>query len=260
MKSVIRGFALESSGHEECLCEIVRHLSACRPSTGKWLACFNPHSYVTSLADSTFSRALRSADWLVPDGVGAVIACRFLGYRIRSRITGYDIFEGLMRRAEQHRYTVFFIGSTEHILRACTERAAKEFPGVRVVGTFSPPFRASFSDADLVEMRRAINSVGCDILWVGMTAPKQEKWIVDNLPHLKARFAAGIGAVFDFYARTVPRAPTLVQRIGLEWLFRLLQQPRRLWRRTFYSAPVFVAHVVIQKVSMVWTGRSARRR
>ena len=140
--------------------------------------------------------------------------------------------------------SVFFLGATEVTLAQIRTKMAHDYPQIYVAGTYSPPFKATYSEEELDVMIDAINAAKPDVLWVGMTAPKQEKWIHDNLGKLDVRFAGAIGAVFDFYAGKVKRSPLLFQRLGLEWLPRLIQQPRRLWRRMFISAPIFLFDVV----------------
>lgn len=214
----------------------------------RWLACFNPHSYVCALDDSPFAKALHDADWLIPDGVGVVMASRWLGGNITQRITGNDIFDGLnaMMQARGD-CSVFFLGSTEGCLADIRERFSRDYPAVHLVGTWSPPFKPEWSNEEIEEMRRVINLAKPDVLWVGMTAPKQEKWIRTNLPYLNIKFAAAIGAVFDFYTGRVRRSSPIFQKLGLEWLPRLVSQPRRLWRRMIISAPIFVLEVIRTK-------------
>jgi N-acetylglucosaminyldiphosphoundecaprenol N-acetyl-beta-D-mannosaminyltransferase len=204
-----------------------------------WLACFNPHSYAVAQADAHFSEALGDADWLVADGVGVVIASRWLGGRVADRVTGSDIFAGLHQRMNaQGGMKVFFLGSTEETLAAIRTRMAKDFPGIEVSGTYSPPFKHAYSECELKQMIDAVNNASPDVLWVGMTAPKQEKWIFDNLPSLNVRFAGAVGAVFDFYTGRVKRSHPLFQKLGLEWLPRLLQQPREPLQTEFLEKGV----------------------
>lgn len=206
-----------------------------------WLACLNPHSYVVALDDVEFSTALKEADWLVPDGAGIVLASRVLGGSIRQRITGSDIFYALNERMNEiGNFSVFFLGATEECLADIQLRMARDYPDVRFAGFYSPPFKASYNDAEIEAMISAINESGADVLWVGMTAPKQEKWLHQHAGRLNVKFGAAIGAVFDFYTGRVERSHPFFQRIGLEWLPRLIQEPRRLWRRNFVSTPIFL--------------------
>ncbi|WP_413904703.1 WecB/TagA/CpsF family glycosyltransferase [Candidatus Skiveiella danica] len=207
----------------------------------------NPHSYAVALDDMDFASALKSADWLVPDGVGVVFASRLLGGAVKTRVTGSDVFEGLHARMNARKgMSVFFLGASEETLALIRARMAVDYPAIRVAGTYSPPFKPEYSTAELDEMITAVNAARPDVLWVGMTAPKQEKWIFQNLHRLDVKFAGAVGAVFDFYVGKVKRSHPVFQDMGLEWLPRLLRQPVRLWRRTFVSAPIFVWHVVRQ--------------
>ncbi len=215
----------------------------------RWLACFNPHSYVVSLDNAAFAHALRNADWLVPDGVGIVLASRFLGGELRERVTGSDVFREVHKRLNETGGSVFLLGASEETLQNIRAKLNRDYPNVRVTGSFSPPYKAEFSKQDSEAMLATINAVSPDILWVGMTSPKQDLWLYENRVHLNAKVAAAVGAVFDFYAGRIKRSPRFFQQIGLEWLPRLLQEPRRLWRRNFISTPVFVWHVLRQKLA-----------
>lgn len=216
----------------------------------RWLACANPHSLEVARTDAAFTAALHAADLLVPDGVGMVLASRILGGRIRARVTGSDIFLGVNTELSARGGTsCFFLGSTDENLAAIREKMAADFPGVRVAGVHSPPFRDEFTIADDDAMVAAVNAAAPDVLWVGMTAPKQEKWIHRNLGRLETvRFAAAVGAVFDFYTGRVRRSHPVFRRVGLEWLPRLAREPRRLWRRNFVSNPAFLMRVVLERM------------
>lgn len=214
----------------------------------RWLACLNPHSFAVSQTQPSFADALSEADWLVPDGVGIVLASWFLGGSIRHRVTGSDIFHAVNTYAQRRHRRVFLLGSTNATLAEIEARLAKDWPGLVVVGAYSPPFRPEFTPADNRAMVDAINAAQADILWVGLTAPKQEVWLHRHRAQLNVPFAAGIGAVFDFYTGKIKRSSPTMQRLGLEWLPRLLQEPRRLWRRTFVSGPIFASALLREKV------------
>ncbi|ESP62596.1 N-acetylmannosaminyltransferase [Smithella sp. ME-1] len=203
-----------------------------------------------ALKDKVFARALKYADWLVPDGAGVVLASHLLGGAIKKRVTGSDVFAGLHNRMNAAgAMRVFFLGSTEETLDLIRERMAKDYPNIKVAGTFSPPFKDVYSSAEISEMVKAINSAAPDVLWVGLSAPKQEKFIFENRARLNVKFVAAVGAVFDFYSGNVKRdKDSWFVNHGMEWLPRLLQEPKRLWRRMFVSAPVFMWHVIKQKV------------
>lgn len=238
----VLGYPVVSAGLDGCveaILDAIRSGGRCR-----WLACMNPHSYAVALDQPRFREALLAADWLVPDGAGIVLASRLLKGSIRTRVTGADLFLCLHRRLdEQGGASVFFLGATKETLAIIRARMARDHPGLRVAGTLSPPFRERFTREEDEAIISAVNRARPDLLWVGMTAPKQELWLHEHRDRLDARFAGAIGAVFDFYSGRVKRSPPIFQRLGLEWLPRLVQQPRRLWRRTFVSAPRFLLDV-----------------
>lgn len=246
MKEDILGYAVNCFTDEECVARIFESLQAGKRS---WLACFNPHSYVLSLEDKVFSRALKDADWLVPDGVGMVLASRFLGGNIKKRVTGSDVFAGLNKRMNAAgSMRVFFLGSTEATLLAIIQKMRKDYPNIKVTGVYSPPFKDVYSSSEISAMIKAINSAAPDVLWVGLSAPKQEKFILENRARMNVNFVAAIGAVFDFYSGNIKRhQESWLVNHGFEWLPRLLQEPRRLWERMIVSAPIFIWHVMKQK-------------
>ena len=242
----ILDYPVISCGVESCIARIIAWIY--EGDKAKTLVCANPHSLVWAAGDDTFRIALLDADMIVPDGAGIVLASRLLNGRIRQRITGSDVFRGVNEAMNQRgQGSCFFLGSTEDTLTRIGERMAKDFPNVRVAGTSSPPFRNEFVEEDDRRMIDAVNAAGPDVLWVGMTAPKQEKWIYWNKDKLNVKFIAAVGAVFDFYTGKVKRSHPGFQRLGLEWLPRLLQQPGRLWSRTVISAPVFLLLVLKQR-------------
>lgn len=246
MTEKILGYTVYAGSPAVCADEIVSWIV--EGSKPCWLACLNPHSYVSALDRPMFAEALKRADWLVPDGVGVVQASCLFGGRIRERVTGSDVFRGVHDRLQaQGGGSIFFLGSTERTLASLREKIATDWPALKVVGAYSPPFKPEFSDEEIDEMVAAVNAARPDVLWVGMTAPKQEEWIHRVIDRLDVKFVAAVGAVFDFYIGRVKRSHPVFQRLGLEWLPRLLQEPRRLWRRMFVSAPIFVWHVVRER-------------
>ncbi|MCF6237088.1 MAG: WecB/TagA/CpsF family glycosyltransferase [Gammaproteobacteria bacterium] len=214
----------------------------------KYFVCTNPHSIQVAETDSLFKEALQQADLATPDGVGIVIASKIFGGGIKDRVTGSDVFLGLSEVLNKKGTgSYFFLGSTESVLEQIREKIAVEYPRIKVVGTYSPPFKSVFSDDDNQKMIEAINSVSPDVLWVGMTAPKQEKWIYQHRGQLNVKFIGAVGAVFDFYTGNVKRSHPFFLKMGLEWLPRLLQEPRRLWQRNFISNPMFMMRVIRKK-------------
>lgn len=207
----------------------------------------NPHSYVLARTDRQFSEALRAADWLIPDGVGIQYAARTLKKKKIQKIAGSDLHELVISSLALKGGSCFYLGSTEETLDRIRRRIAGEHPTIRV-GTYSPPFSETFSTEENDEMIRAVNSFSPDVLFVGMTAPRQEKWVHENRERLNVPLICSIGAVFDFYAGTVKRPGRFWINMGLEWLPRLLREPQRLWRRNFISTPLFLWYVAVEKM------------
>lgn len=206
----------------------------------------NPHSYVLARRDSLFRDALMSSDLLIPDGVGIKIAARVLESREIERITGSDIHEIVLGSLDRKNGSCFYLGSSPETLGQIEERVRREFPSVRM-GYYSPPFRDEFNESESKGMIDAVNGFAPDVLFVGMTAPKQEKWVHKHRERLNVPLICSIGAVFDFYSGRVKRSGDLWIKMGLEWLPRLLREPARLWKRNFVSTPLFLWYVTVEK-------------
>jgi N-acetylglucosaminyldiphosphoundecaprenol N-acetyl-beta-D-mannosaminyltransferase len=211
----------------------------------------NPHSYSTAKHDHEFKRALQNSDCLLPDGIGIIWALRILNKTKAKRITGSDLHKHLLEHAQQNKLKVFYLGAKAQTLALIKYNVEVNYPGVES-DSYSPPFKAEFSESDNLEMIQKINSFQPDILFVGMTAPKQEKWINSNKKHLNACIICTIGAVFDFYAGTVKRPNKIIKKIGLEWFFRFIREPRRLWKRNLISLPIFISDVIVAKMSILF--------
>jgi N-acetylglucosaminyldiphosphoundecaprenol N-acetyl-beta-D-mannosaminyltransferase len=208
----------------------------------------NPHSLVVSRQDKVFREALGNMSVVAPDGTGIVIASKLRGGRITTRITGSDFFAALSQELNGiggKRF--YFLGASQGTLDELRSRFEKRFPSIIFAGAYAPPFRESFSAEETAEMISLVNAAKADVLWVGMTAPKQEKWVHQNAASLNVRVIGAIGAVFDYFAGRVQRPGKLWRACGLEWLPRLLQEPRRLWRRNFVSTPLFLYMVVRER-------------
>ena len=210
----------------------------------------NAFSYDNARKDVLFSEALQKGDVLIPDGISIVKACRFLNAKSqpKERIAGWDLFEYEMGKLNRVGGKVMFLGSSDAVLNLIRQRVAEKYPKIEV-DTYSPPYKPEFSDEDNAAMISAINHSNPDLLWIGMTAPKQEKWAYTHLDRLDVHCHIGtIGAVFDFFAGTVKRAPERWQRVGLEWLYRLLSEPRRMWRRYFIGNAKFIYYIMVEKI------------
>ncbi len=215
----------------------------------------NAHSFNVAQTDELFAEALKNGDYLIPDGASILLACRWLKAKSRpkDRIAGWDLFSFEMEKLEGRckkedvRRRVMFMGSSEKVLTKIRENAAVEYPNLDIV-TYSPPYKPEFSDEDNAAIIKAINDANPDLLWIGMTAPKQEKWTYQHWNELNIHCHVGtIGAVFDFFAGTAKRAPQWWQDHSLEWLYRLCLEPKRMWRRYLLGNPMFLWNILKEK-------------
>ncbi len=207
----------------------------------------NAHSFNISKEDSQFSEALKNGDVLLPDGVGIVYALAFKNKIKVEKIAGADLFEFEMNKLNRKGGDCFFLGSSEEVLLKIKNRAKTEYPNIRI-HTYSPPYKPEFSQEDNDQMIQKINQVNPDLLWIGMTAPKQEKWAYANFDKLNVKGHIGcIGAVFDFYAGSVNRAPAWMIDMGMEWFHRLCSNPKRMWRRYLIGNVKFIYNVLSEK-------------
>lgn len=218
--------------------------------TGKLLInTINAHSYNTALKDKIFAEALIKGNVLIPDGISIVKACKWLKAKSQpqERIAGWDLFEFEMNRLNQKGGKCFFMGSSEKVLNLIKIRASVDYPNIQIE-TYSPPYKSEFSEEDNKKIIDAINQANPDLLWIGMTAPKQEKWTYIHWNELNIHCHVGtIGAVFDFFAGTVERAPLWWQEHGLEWLYRLIKEPKRMWRRYIIGNTLFLWNILKEK-------------
>ncbi|WP_423997311.1 WecB/TagA/CpsF family glycosyltransferase [Maribacter sp. IgM3_T14_3] len=208
----------------------------------------NQYSYCISEKDPIFKEALLNSDVILPDGVGIVFASKWLnGVRVK-KIAGADFHEYQLKRLNAISGSCFYLGASNETLGKIETRLKKEYPNVKF-GSYSPPYKPSFTEEDNAKMIQEVNSFSPDVLFVGMTAPKQEKWSYAHKGELDAKIICSIGAVFDFYAGSVERPSKIWQNLGLEWLGRLLKEPKRMWRRYIYYGFIFSKHLVKAKFS-----------
>ena len=218
----------------------------------------NAHSFNTAKKDQLFAEALIKGDYLIPDGASIVKACRWIKAKSRpkERIAGWDLFEFEMRRLNENqnenenKKRVMFMGSSEKVLELIRKKAAEVYPNIEVV-TYSPPYKPVFTDEDNRAIVEAINEANPDLLWIGMTAPKQEKWTYSHWNELNIHCHVGtIGAVFDFFAGTYKRAPQWWQEHSLEWLYRLIKEPKRMWKRYVLGNPLFLWNITLEAIGI----------
>lgn len=209
----------------------------------------NPHSYVTAKSDLLFEEALRDSDILLPDGSGIVLAAKQINKKEIEKIAGSDLHRHLLSVLEKAGGSVFYMGASQKTLDAIHERITREYPGIRV-GSYSPPFKPEFTEEENETIIAKVNAFSPDVLFIGMTAPKQEKWLHVHKEKLNYKIASSIGAVFDFYAGTVQRPSQFWIDLHLEWLPRLLKEPKRLWKRNFVSTPLFLIDMLLYKMGI----------
>lgn len=206
----------------------------------------NAYSYIVARGDREFKSALQDADILVPDGFPVVVAAKFLKKREIQKIAGADVFMSLCKKMNRESGSCFFLGSSESTLSKIKERFSRDYPQVKSA-YYSPPFKEIFSDDDNQNMIQAINAFKPEVLFVGMTAPKQEKWVAANSESIQAGVITSIGAVFDFYAGTTARPSAFWVNNNLEWFIRLIKEPKRLWKRYMIYSPLFFIHMLRYK-------------
>ena len=235
-----RIFASDKAALNEILCEIFD-----TPRKRKKFAvmCINPHSHIAAKYNSGCKKSLDSADILIADGVGITLAGKVFSKNMH-RITGDDLFHTVMHVANSKKLRVFFLGSTTETIISLQRAVQTDYPNVASVSGMSPPFADVFTDEQNSQMIARVNEFRPDVLWVGLTAPKQELWIEKNKEDLEVQLIGAIGAVFDFYSGNVQRAPKWARDFGLEWIVRLVNSPLKMWRRTFISTPLFLADII----------------
>lgn len=220
-------------------------LSAISNSKGL-ISTLNAHCYNLTQTDTLYNEALLKSDVLIPDGISVVMAIRWLTGQKLQKIAGSDLYFYEMERLQKDGGKCFFLGSTETTLTKIKERISNEYPNVKIQ-SYSPPFLPEFTKKDNDAMLEVINEFHPDVLFVGMTAPKQEKWAYQHFNQLQVGHICCIGAVFDFYAGTINRAPKWIIKLGLEWLYRFAQEPRRMWRRYLVGNTKFIWTVIQEK-------------
>lgn len=189
-----------------------------------------------------------TADLTLCDGVPLIWASKFLGKEVlRGRVTGLDLLPAFTEHCYQHQYSMFFLGSSDQTLATLHQKLSQQYPGIRIAGMYSPPFAQKFSKEENEKMVALIAEARPDILWVSLTAPKQDYWIHELFEQLDTRIAIGIGGALEVLAGTIQRAPVWMQKAGLEWFFRFCKEPKRLFRRYFIEAPGIFSLLLRQK-------------
>lgn len=206
----------------------------------------NQYSFCLAEKDGGFKKALLSSDVLLPDGISIVLSVKFLSGCEIHKIAGADLHEFILKYLNSVYGKCFYLGSKNETLQLIKSKVAEKFPNV-VCGSFSPPFSENFTEKENENMIREINNFSPDVLFVGMTAPKQEKWVYQNKEKIQVTYICSIGAVFDFFSETTLRPSAFWINNGMEWLGRFISEPKRLWKRYFYYGLIYLKYISFSK-------------
>nr|WP_081906080.1 WecB/TagA/CpsF family glycosyltransferase [Kineothrix alysoides] len=212
---------------------------------GEYVCVSNVHTTVMAYNDEAYCRIQNEAALAIPDGKPLSLMCRLRGYKDAQRVAGPDLMPEILKLSEEKGYRHYFYGSTEETLNSLEANLRERYPRLNIVGIYSPPFRKLTPEED-AEIMEKISLTKPDFLWVGLGAPKQERWMYEHKGKVDA-VMLGVGAAFDFHAGTAKRAPKWIQEFYLEWLYRLIQDPKRLLKRYVRSN--------IQFIWLILTGR-----
>lgn len=210
----------------------------------RYVCACNVHSVVTAQRDERLAASVRGADMALPDGAPVAWLMRKTGVSAQQRVSGPDLMWSYFAAAAVYGESIFLLGGSEDTLERLQSRIEQTFPGLRVIGTYSPPFRPLSADEDEA-LVRMLNDSGASTVWVAFGCPKQEIWMAEHRDRVRS-VMIGVGAAFGFHAGTIRRAPEWMQRFALEWLHRLLSEPRRLWRRYLSTNTLFVVAALRQ--------------
>jgi N-acetylglucosaminyldiphosphoundecaprenol N-acetyl-beta-D-mannosaminyltransferase len=241
-KQLIVSAGISKTSYEEVV-ELCRQWAEERknsnPPIARYICVTSVHGIITAKDDPEFATILNAADIATPDGMPVVWALRSFGCTNQQRVYGPTLMLELCRSAAINRQRIFLYGGREETLALLASRLYAQFPGLVIADSYSPPFRPLTYDEES-EIRRRILQSDSDIVFVGISTPKQERWMYENRHYFPGATLIGVGAAFDFHAGRVRQAPAWMQRNGLEWLFRLVVEPARLWKRYLLVTPRFL--------------------
>ncbi len=211
------------------------------------------HGVIESQDDAELKTIHNSAGMVTPDGMPMVWCGRYAGMSSMARVCGRDLMLDVMYASEKRGWRHYFYGAAPGVAEELGQRMKRLYPGIEVVGAFSPPYR-ELEPVEIDEVASMINTAQPDIVWVGLSTPKQERWMHRFRDFLDAPVLIGVGAAFDMHTGRVPEAPLWMQRAGLEWLFRLLTEPKRLWRRYITMIPRFIVSIARRRPRLISDG------
>lgn len=242
----VRGLSVTTLGRKAVLETLMRWIDERAPS--RYFACVNAHSAEVAHRDRSFMAALERSAMLVPDGASVTLVSRLMGGAIHERVTGPDIFFDLSQRLDAAGgRSVYYVGGSDGLLNELSRRHRELYPNLRIAGLHAPPFQREFTPEQVADVCARINAVRPDVVWVGLGAPKQEKWAQLAVSLLDAPLVGPIGAVFGFLGGTERMPPNWVLEAGLGWLYRLGQNPRRMWKRNV-DTPLFLWRAILERL------------
>jgi len=224
---------------------LMEHWIKNEPGTCHHVVNSGMHGVMAAHRDTRLREVFKTVDLFALDGILMILLARFRGFKIRKKNTGPDILWDFARSASENGYTSYFYGDEESVLQRLEAQLISEFPNFKVVGHRSPPFRQLTPEEEAADIA-AINQAAPDVLWVGLGMPKQEQWIFKHRAQLKVTVAMGSGAAFKFVSGDASRGPAWLRNLGFEWLYRLVGEPKRIWRRVLIDAPQFIGLVAME--------------
>ena len=214
-----------------------------------YVAVTGMHGVMEAQHDPAFKQILNTADLVVSDGMPLVWAGRRYGCPMKRRVYGPELMMTFCQQTAEKGYRHYFYGGAEGVPEHLAETLSRRFPGFQVAGCYSPPFRP-LTEAEDAEIVERINGSGADILWVGLSTPKQEKWMYTHRDRLRVPVLMGVGAAFDLNTGRLTQAPAWMREHGMEWFFRLMMEPRRLWKRYLVLGPKFAWNVSLEMLKL----------
>lgn len=234
--------------------ETIKFLCDVIEQKGKKRLCVTPvNCLLWARKNSVLQNIYNTSDMNLADGVPLLWASRLLKNPIRGRVTGLDLLPAFTKVAAAKGYTFFFLGAKEGVASRLAETLQRQYPTLKITGYYSPPFVEKFTDEENIKMINMINGAKPNVLWVSLTAPKQDYWIYEHFKDLDVNIAIGVGGAFEVTAGLINRAPHWMQKNGLEWAYRFLQEPKRLFRRYFIEAPQFIPLVLVQAIKKYYS-------
>ena len=243
----VLGVGISAIDPDDALAEITRWIAQ---GDARYVCVTGVHGVMEAQRDPELLRIHNRSGLTTPDGMPMVWAARYAGASHVQRVYGPDLMLAVCERAAERGWGCFLYGSSDEVLDRLRANLSDRFPGLPIVGSYSPPFRELTPEEDEAAVR-AIDESGAHIVWVGLSTPKQERWMAAHIGRLKAPVLIGVGAAFDIHAGNLRQAPRWMQRSGLEWFFRLATEPRRLWRRYVINNPRFLVGIARRRPRLI---------